>query len=75
MPTTLESLTAATIANQVLVIIMVKMSGMAPQIKRALEIDAAQMLEVGQGTASTDVQLAELRTAFDRLLGGLSDLP
>jgi len=71
MATTLQSLKAAVLANQVLVINMVKMSGMAAQIKKALEISAAQMLEVGQATTRTDEELAELRNAFDRLLAEL----
>jgi len=44
---------------------------MAAQIKKALEISAAQMLEVGQATTRTDEELAELRNAFDRLLAEL----
>ena len=68
MNVTLESLHAATLANQVLVMTMVKMSGMAPQIKTAFEINARQMLEIGLGTEASDSSLAELRVAFDRLL-------
>ena len=68
MAVTIESLHAACLVNQILVITTAKMSGMAPQIKGAFKINMRQMIEVGLGTEATDNFLGEVEIAFQRLL-------
>jgi len=68
MPVTIKSLHAASLANALLLISVVKMSGMAPQIKKAFEISARTMQEMLIAEAEPDSYLEEFAASVQNLL-------